>query len=270
MIDHLLTTHKNTIHLSLFVGGLILLLALEKFFPRRPFHFSRPIRIFSNISLASINNLVLQLTFPFLAVGLGVFTVEKGWGLMQHWEGPFWLELLVGILLLDLLIYWQHIVFHRIPWLWRLHRVHHADLDLDVTTGIRFHTLEILISMGLKFGFIILVGAPPLTIFCFELILMLSSMFNHANLNLPLGVDRLLRLLMITPDMHRVHHSLHMGETNSNFGFNFPWWDRLFKTYTPQPKDGHLKMLVGIDLFRSERWLTLHRLFIEPFVDRKD
>ncbi|OVE76810.1 hypothetical protein BVX98_04660 [bacterium F11] len=264
-----LLAHKNTVHVLIFVVGILALLVIERFFPRRPFYFSRMVRILNNLGLSFLNNILLQVAFPFLAVGAGFFAVKNGWGLFQVWAGPGWLELILGLLLLDVLIYGQHVAFHLCPPLWRLHRVHHADLDLDVTTGIRFHPLEILLSMGLKIGFILLLGTPPLTVFLFELILMVCSMFNHANLNIPVAWDRCIRLVLITPDMHRVHHSLHRSETNSNFGFSVPWWDRLFHTYKAQPQDGHLHMRIGIELFRSPRWLILHRLLIEPFLNRK-
>ena len=263
-------THKEGIHVGVFLTFLIIFLLCEYLFPRRPFHYSKRIRDISNLSLAFFNNLLLTLTFPVLAVGAGFLAVEKGWGLFQwlHWPAP--LEFILGLLLLDLMIYGQHVVFHYFPPLWRLHRVHHADLDLDATTGIRFHPLEIVISMGLKIGFVLMLGTPPLTVFVFELLLMLLSIFNHSNLGIPTFLDRFLRLFIVTPDFHRVHHSIMNIETNSNFGFNFPWWDRLFQTYISQPKDGHQKMIIGINLFRSPKWLYFHRLLIEPFVNKKE
>jgi len=270
MAEEFLLGNRSQIQLGAFISALIILLVIERLFPRRDFQFSRPLRTLSNLSLAFLNNFLLQISFPILVLGAGYLAVEKGWGLFQIVNWPGWLELILGVLLLDLIIYGQHLVFHFVPFLWRLHRVHHADLELDVTTGIRFHPIEILISMGLKIGFVLLLGAPPLTVFSFELLLMLSSMFNHSNLAIPLKIDRILRYLIITPDVHRVHHSIHRDETNSNYGFNVPWWDRVFGTYTNQPRDGHGDMLIGIDLFRSQRWLYFHRLLIEPFVDRKD
>lgn len=266
----LFLSQNNIVRVISFASVLIFLLLIEYLAPRRKFQFSRPIRIISNLSLAFLNNLVLQITFPVLALGAAYLAVQKGWGLFQVLNWPGWVEIIFGILLLDLIIYAQHIMFHLFPPLWRLHRVHHADLELDVTTGTRFHPIEIIVSMGIKIGAVVALGASPVTVFIFELLLMLSSMFNHSNLNLPLGVDRIIRYIIITPDVHRVHHSIHVDETNSNYGFNFPWWDRLFGTYTPQPRDGHLKMLIGIDLFRSKRWLYFHRLLIEPFVNRRD
>jgi len=265
-----LVENNTRIQLVVYVLFLVGLLICEKLFPRRLFLFPRFVRVSSHLSLAFLNNILLQLTFPLLALGAGALAVEKGWGLLHFLAWPAWLEIMVGVLMLDLIIYGQHIVFHWVPPLWRLHRVHHADLELDVSSGVRFHPLEILISMGIKIGAVISVGAHPLTVFIFELILMSSSLFNHSNLNIPVAVDRFLRLAIITPDMHRVHHSVYKEETNSNYGFNFPWWDRLFGTYHAQPKDGHLEMKIGIEFFRSKRWLYIHRILIEPFINRKD
>jgi sterol desaturase/sphingolipid hydroxylase (fatty acid hydroxylase superfamily) len=166
---------------------------------------------------------------------------------------------------LDLAIYLQHVMFHAIPALWRLHRMHHADLEFDVSTGLRFHPLEILLSMGIKLAVVAALGPPAVAVLVFEVLLNVTSMFNHSNIALPPRVDRILRLIVVTPDMHRVHHSIHPDETNSNFGFNLPWWDRLLGTYRPQPRDGHESMTIGVEQFRTRGDLRLDRMLIQPF-----
>ncbi|MDZ7736662.1 MAG: sterol desaturase family protein [Gammaproteobacteria bacterium] len=177
-----------------------------------------------------------------------------------------WLAVVVSFLALDLLIYGQHIAFHKIPWLWRLHRVHHTDTAIDATTGVRFHPIEIVLSMLLKMLGVALLGAPVLAVILFEVVLNATSLFNHANINLPLDIDRWLRRVVVTPDMHRVHHSVVRRETDSNFGFNLPWWDRLFGTYRAQPQAGHLQMRIGLDIFRDRRSRWLHWLLLQPFM----
>jgi sterol desaturase/sphingolipid hydroxylase (fatty acid hydroxylase superfamily) len=206
---------------------------------------------------------------PTTAVGVAIVVEERGWGLLHAVTPvPPWLEVVLAVLALDFAIYLQHIVFHAVPVLWRLHRMHHADLDVDVTTGARFHPIEILLSMGLKFGVIAAVGASPLAVLLFEVLLSAGSLFNHANLRLPLDADRALRWLVVTPDMHRVHHSIDPAETNRNFGFTVSWWDRLCGTYRAQPCTGHDGMVLGIDEFRTARDLRLDRLILQPFVGR--
>jgi sterol desaturase/sphingolipid hydroxylase (fatty acid hydroxylase superfamily) len=192
---------------------------------------------------------------------------SKGWGLFNILPLPAWLAIPPAVLLLDLTIYGQHVAFHAVPLLWRLHRTHHADLEFDVTTGLRFHPGEILLSMAIKLAAVAVLGAPPLAVLIFEILLNATSLFNHGNVRLPLGLDRLLRLIVVTPDMHRVHHSIDRPETNSNFGFNLPWWDRLFGTYRAQPALGHERMTIGIDKFRDPRELRLDRMLWQPLRD---
>ena len=187
---------------------------------------------------------------------------SKGWGLFNILPLPAWLAIPAAVLLLDLTIYGQHVAFHAVPLLWRLHRMHHADLEFDVTTGLRFHPGEILLSMAIKFAAVAVLGAPPLAVLIFEILLNATSLFNHGNVRLPLGLDRILRLIVVTPDMHRVHHSIDRRETDSNFGFNVPWWDRLFGTYRAQPALGHERMTIGIDKFRDPRELRLDRMLV--------
>jgi len=198
-------------------------------------------------------------------MGTALVAEEHGWGLLNVFPLPPWLALVVAVLALDLVIYLQHVMFHAVPLLWRLHRVHHADLDIDASTGVRFHTLEILLSLGIKMAAVVLLGASAMAVLVFEVLLNATSMFNHGNVRIPLGLDRYLRWVLVTPDMHRVHHSIVVAETNSNFGFNLSWWDCLLGTYRSQPAAGHDGMTIGIDQFRGARELWLDRMLLQPF-----
>ena len=232
--------------------------------PRRRQEIPRLLRWSNNIGMTVIDTLLVRLTFPLLAVGMASYAVVRGWGLFNIFQVPSWIAFLVSFLLFDLAIYLQHLMFHAVPLLWRLHRVHHSDLEFDVTTGLRFHPLEILISMGLKFALVVVLGPPAIAVLFFEVVLNGTAMFNHSNIRLPFAVDRLLRLLVVTPDMHRVHHSVLSNETNSNYGFNLPWWDRALGTYVAQPQDGHDQMTIGIVQFRNSRDLWLDRMLVQP------
>ena len=232
--------------------------------PRRRQEIPRLLRWSNNIGMTVIDTLLVRLTFPLLAVGMASYAVVRGWGLFNIFQVPSWIAFLVSFLLFDLAIYLQHLMFHAVPLLWRLHRVHHSDLEFDVTTGLRFHPLEILISMGLKLALVVVLGPPAIAVLFFEVVLNGTAMFNHSNIRLPLAVDRLLRLLVVTPDMHRVHHSVLSNETNSNYGFNLPWWDRALGTYVAQPQDGHDQMTIGIAQFRNSRDLWLDRMLVQP------
>ncbi|WP_417617063.1 sterol desaturase family protein [Oceanisphaera sp.] len=257
--------HEPWIRLGCFAGVLLTMMLWEWRSPRRPQHLGRLRRWPHNLLLVVINTLLLRLFFPLAAVGAALLASEHGWGLFNLLAIPFWLKLVLCLLILDLLIYWQHRLFHALPGLWRLHRVHHADLEFDVTTGLRFHPLEILLSMLLKLAAVILLGAPALAVLLFEVLLNATAMFNHGNIKLPKRLDAVLRRVLVTPDMHRVHHSVIPTETDSNFGFNLPWWDRLFGTYQAQPKAGQLGMTIGLTQFRDPAELRLHRLLLQPF-----
>lgn len=252
-----------------FFAGIFLVLALvELIVPRRALTTSKKTRWFGNIGIVFIDSLVLRLVAPAGAVGISVWIQSQGWGIFHVTEWPFWLEVLLTVMALDFIVYMQHVMFHAVPILWRLHMVHHTDLDFDLTTGVRFHPMEILISLGIKAGAILILGAPPLAVILFEILLNGTSMFNHGNMVIPLGIDRALRLLVVTPDMHRVHHSVFPFETNSNFGFSLPWWDRLCGTYRPQPRNGHEQMTIGLNPFRDASRLTLPWLLMLPFVGK--
>ncbi|NOX26092.1 MAG: sterol desaturase family protein [Deltaproteobacteria bacterium] len=224
-------------------------------------------RWFNNLGLIALDNILVKILFPGAAIGVAAAAAKNGWGLCNYFSLPQWAAILLSVLLLDLIIYLQHLMFHAVPLLWRLHMVHHADLDIDVTTGLRFHPIEIIISMLIKMAAISFLGPPVAAVLIFEITLNATAMFNHGNIRLPVALDRLLRLLVVTPDMHRVHHSVIIRETDSNFGFNFPWWDRLFGTYRAQPVRGHQKMAIGLSQFRRKEKLTLPRLLLMPFID---
>ena len=254
------------VRLGFFVAILAAVGIWEALAPRRKRSLTRLKRWPSNLGIAALNTLVLRIVFPTAAIGVALLGKEHGWGLLNVFALPEWMAVLIAVVVLDFAIYLQHVLFHAVPSLWRLHRMHHADLDFDVTTGVRFHPIEIVLSMGIKLMVIAALGAPALAVLIFEVLLNATSLFNHGNVRLPLSFDRVLRWLVVTPDMHRVHHSWYPDETNSNFGFNLPWWDRLLGTYKDQPQDGHEGMTIGINLFRESAWERLDRMLIQPFV----
>ncbi len=244
--DHWVLQHEVTIRLSFFLAVFGLVALWEALSPRRARHISRWLRWSNNLGLVALNSLVLRLLFPAAAVGVAATAAEQGWGLLNLWAVPPPLAVLLSVVLLDFAIYLQHVMFHAVPLFWRLHQVHHADPEYDVTTGTRFHTLEIILSLLIKFAVLLVLGPPVVAVVIFEVLLNATAMFNHGNIRLPARVDRYLRLVLVTPDMHRVHHSVIVAETNSNFGFNLPWWDRLCGTYRAQPRAGHIGMRIGL------------------------
>lgn len=244
------------------LGGMVV---WEWLSPRREQSLRRMGRWPGNIGVVILDGLLVRFAFPVTGVALALLAESRGWGLFNTFHVPLWLAIPAGIILLDLAIYLQHVLFHAVPALWRLHRVHHADLEFDVTTGVRFHPIEILLSMGIKLGVVAALGTPAVAVLMFEVLLNATSMFNHGNVALPGKIDQLLRWVVVTPEMHRVHHSVTPRETNSNFGFNLPWWDRLFGTYRDQPEAGHLGMTLGIDQFRNAREQRLDRMLTQPF-----
>ena len=258
--------NEVTIRVACFAFVFILIAAWELLVPRRVLTTSKTTRWVSNLGITFLNPLVVRFLFPVLAAGMALKAYERGWGVLNIFELPYWLALVIGVAVLDLAIYLQHVIFHSIPLLWRLHMVHHADLDFDVTTGLRFHPIEIVLSMGIKLSAVVLLGPPVTAVLIFEVLLNATAMFNHGNIRLPLKLDWVLRFIIVTPDMHRVHHSVIIRETNSNFGFNLPWWDRLFGTYRDQPAKGHGDMTIGISQFRDPKRLTLPWLLVLPFI----
>ncbi len=266
-MSNTLLAHEPVIRLSAFISIFAAMALWELLAPRRTQVIGRLRRWPSNLGIVALNTLIVRLIFPTAAVGAAMLAQSRGWGLLPTLARPSWLTITAAMLLLDLAIYLQHVLFHAVPLLWRLHRMHHADLEFDVTTGARFHPIEILLSMVIKLGVVAALGAPPEAVLIFEVLLNATSMFNHGNVRLAASLDSVLRLLVVTPEMHRVHHSIVPRETNSNFGFNFPWWDRLFGTYQAQPQAGHLAMMIGIEQFRDPRELWLDRMLLQPFRD---
>jgi sterol desaturase/sphingolipid hydroxylase (fatty acid hydroxylase superfamily) len=261
----ILLTNEPLIRLAFFLGILVLMAAWEFAAPRRRQTVSRWVRWPNNLAVVVLNTALLRILFPMAAVGWALVGEERAWGLLNNLNTPRWAAVMLSLALLDLAIYLQHVLFHAVPVLWRLHRMHHADLDFDVTTGTRFHPLEILLSMLIKLVVIAALGPPAVAVLTFEILLNATSMFNHGNVRIPPGIDQALRWLVVTPDMHRVHHSVIPTETNSNFGFNLPWWDRLCGTYRAQPAAGHEGMTIGIEQFRTVRELWLDRMLLRPF-----
>ncbi|MEW7981755.1 MAG: sterol desaturase family protein [gamma proteobacterium symbiont of Phacoides pectinatus] len=250
-MNEYILTNEPAIRIGFFLGVFVLVALWELASPKRPLSTSKAGRWLANIGIVALNTLLLRLLFPAAAVGIALFAQNHGWGLFNAIDAPLWLALPASVVLLDFAIWLQHVMVHAIPLLWRLHQVHHADLDYDVTTGARFHPIEIILSMLIKSCVILLLGPPLAAVVLFEILLNATAMFNHGNIHLPEALDRVLRLFVVTPDMHRVHHSVEDDETNSNFGFNLPWWDRLFGTYRAQPRAGHMEMRIGIRGYRD-------------------
>jgi sterol desaturase/sphingolipid hydroxylase (fatty acid hydroxylase superfamily) len=256
---------EGWIRLVAFAGIFAAVALWEYAAPRRRAAYPRGSRWPHNLGLLVADALIVRLLAPGAVIGVAFLAEQRGWGLLNAAPLPSWTAFLAGFVLLDLAIYFQHVTFHAVPALWRLHRVHHADQDFDVTTGIRFHPVEILLSVLIKCAAVAAIGASPLTVLAFEVVLNATAMFNHANASLPGWLERWILWLLVTPDMHRVHHSVFYDESSSNFGFNLPWWDRLFGTYRAQPRLGHEGMTVGVDAFRSPEDLRLDQLLIQPF-----
>ena len=257
--------NEPLIRLIAFGGIFAAMAAWELLAPRRVQQIGRSTRWPSNIAIVVLDTALVRLVFPTTAVAVALLAEAKGWGLFYAIGLSAWAAAPLGIILLDLAIYLQHVLFHAVPALWRLHRMHHADLEFDVTTGARFHPIEILLSMGIKLGVIAALGTPAVAVLVFEVLLNATSMFNHSNVRMPAWLDGIIRWIVVTPDMHRVHHSIVARETNSNFGFNLPWWDRLFGTYRGQPAAGHQAMTIGIAQFRDPAEQRLDRMLTQPF-----
>ncbi len=252
--------------LTCFAGTLLVMGLLEWLAPRKQRVAPRSARWLSHLGLVAINTLAARLLIPLSAVAAATWAQTSQWGLLNHVQWPVWAEFTLALVLLDLAIYGQHVLSHHVPLLWQLHKVHHADLDLDVTSGVRFHTLEILLSAVFKLGLVVVLGPSGVAVMVFEIILNAASLWSHSNVRLPLEVDRWLRLVLVTPDMHRVHHSVLVHETNSNYGFQLPWWDFLFRTYTAQPEAGHEGMVIGLANPREETEVVrLTGLLAMPF-----
>ncbi|NMG02350.1 sterol desaturase family protein [Azoarcus taiwanensis] len=267
-LETLILDSEPLIRLGFFIGVFAAVALWEVLAPRRALTLGRTVRWASNLGIVALNTLIVRLLFPAAAVGVAAFCAAHGWGVFNLIDLPLWMAILLAVVAMDFVIWLQHVMVHAVPLLWRLHRVHHADLDYDVTTGARFHPLEIVLSMLIKFATIVVLGPPVVAVVIFEVLLNATSMFNHGNVRLPAAADRVLRLFVVTPDMHRVHHSVYEVETNSNYGFCLPWWDRLFGTYRAQPRDGHVGMLIGLTEFRDARQADrLAGMLAMPFRD---
>lgn len=260
---------EQYVRLGSFLAMLFLMASWEIFAPRRPFSVSRPRRWASNLGIVVLNAVVLRVVFPMATVGIALAAQTRGWGLFNNLSIHPGLSLALAVALLDFAIYLQHVMFHAVPLFWRFHRMHHTDRDLDVTSGLRFHPVEMVLSMGIKACAVVLIGPSPTAIIVFEVVLNVTAMFNHSNVYIPVGIDRVLRWFVVTPDMHRVHHSVIPKETDSNFGFNIPWWDRLCGTYRAQPREGHDGMMIGLTEYQDERPLRFLWLLVSPFIGRR-
>ena len=260
-----LAAAESQIRPAVFLGMLALMSLAESLFPRRRRSLGRGSRWLANLGLVVVDTVALRLAIPVLAVAMAVIAAERGWGLFNVLDLPFWLEAVAAFLVLDCAIWAQHVATHKVPVLWAFHKIHHADRDLDASSGLRFHPVEILFSMGVKIGLVLAIGPAAGVVVLFELVLNAAAIFNHANLRLPLPVDRALRTVIVTPDFHRPHHSTIRSETDSNYGFFLSVWDRLFRTYTKEPQGGHDDMTLGLDEYQTQAPASLFWCLIEPF-----
>lgn len=274
-MDTWLLSNESQLRLGIFLGILILMASLEGFLPRRRVHNNvfgklRLHRWFNNLSLITLSSLLVKILLPLSLVNFAMLCQESDWGLLNQGELsellPVVASIIASLFLFDLIIYWQHRVFHQVPWLWKLHQVHHSDIAIDVTTGIRFHPIEILLSVGIKFAAIFLFGFSAVSVILFEILLNALALFNHSNVRIPPPLDKIIRLFIVTPDMHRVHHSCELDEHNRNFGFNISMWDRIFGSYQDQPNLGHDNMKIGLKKFAaSDQPSRLSKLLMMPF-----
>ncbi len=254
------------IRITTFVGIFAIMAVWEMMASRRQWHTAKAKRWVINLAMVGFNSFFTRALFASGAFGAAVLAGQKEVGLFHQLDWPLWVEVIITLIVLDMVVYFQHVLMHAVPILWRLHMVHHSDLDFDVTTGVRFHPLEIALSMFIKVGTVILLGASPSAVLLFEVLLNATSMFNHSNVRIPKQVDRMLRWIVVTPDMHRIHHSVIPRETNRNFGFNLPWWDRVLGTYLSEPSKGHEHMTIGLEQYRDPTRLTWIGLVALPFV----
>ena len=258
-----------SLEIAVRIGGAAVVFAAMAFWewwaPRRALTVGRRPRWPANLGILAVDIIAVRLLVPTAAVGVALIASERGWGLFNITGLPSWVAIVVGVIALDLVIYIQHVVFHHVPVLWRLHRMHHADLDIDVTTGVRFHPLEILLSLAIKIAAVAALGVPAIAVLILEVLLNATSMFNHSNVALPPWLEPVARWIVVTPQMHQVHHSIERAETDSNFGFNLPWWDRLFGTYCAEPAAGEQNVVIGLPIFRDIAELTIVRLLTQPF-----
>jgi len=260
--------YESYIRLSSFIGLYALLTIWEISSPKRKLEHARRLRWVSNFGLIIISSILVRFIFPTAAVGIALLVEKNQWGLLYYFDLSVAMHFMIAFVLMDLSLYFQHVMFHALPLFWRFHRVHHTDLDFDITTGLRFHPFEMVISILIKFMTITALGVPVLAVVIFEIILNAASMFSHSNIKIARSIERVTRWFIVTPDMHRIHHSVSENETNSNFGFFISVWDRLFGTYTKEPKKGHTGMQIGLHNFREPKWQDLRWLIYLPFVSK--
>lgn len=267
--NEFLMANEKEVRMSFFFGMIVIIGLWEVVAPRRALTVSKMVRWGNNLGLVFLNSFILRFLFPAAAVGVAQLASEQGWGLFNFYDVPFWIAVVASVIIMDFVIYIQHVMVHSIPVLWRLHRVHHADLDFDVTTGARFHPLEIILSMLIKFATILLLGPSIVAVIIFEIMLNATAMFNHGNIGLPKRLDKFVRFFLVTPDMHRIHHSVEDDEANSNFGFSLTWWDRLLGTYREAPRAGQIGMTIGINKFRDQKQVSwLPGMLALPFIGK--
>ncbi len=259
---------QDLIRMGSYLSVLCVMATWEVLAPRRALTASKLCRWGGNLTIVVLNTLIARLLFSGGVVAVAAMAQERGWGFLNLVDGPVWLEMGLAVVLLDFIIYWQHQVFHLVPILWRFHMMHHSDLDLDVTSGVRFHPVEMVISLLVKGAAVMILGVAPLAVVAFEIVLNSTALFNHSNVRMPLSLDRVLRYVIVTPDMHRIHHSVDVRETNSNYGFNVPWWDRLFGTYCAEPALGQLGMQIGLEHLGPPVCLNLFMMLRFPFVSK--
>lgn len=264
---HYTQVYEPALRIGFFLGLFAAMAALEALIPWRRSVLGRAVRWPHNLALLAVDIAVLRVLAPGAAIAVAVLGEARGWGLLNTVAPPAWLGIALAVAFLDLVIYFQHVAFHATPGLWRLHRVHHTDTEVDVTTGTRFHPAEILLSTAIKCAAVAAIGAPAVAVLAFEILLNATSMFNHANVRLPDALERVLRRVIVTPGMHRVHHSADFNDTSSNFGFSLPWWDRILGTYREAPARGCDAMVIGVDAFRSRQDARIDRLLVQPALD---
>lgn len=268
-LEEFLLAYEKEVRMAFFFGMLAVIGLWELAAPKRALTVSKVVRWTNNLGLVFLNSFIIRFLFPAAAVGVAKLASEQGWGLFNYYDVPMWIAIVAAVIIMDFVIYLQHVMVHSIPVLWRLHRVHHADLDYDVTTGSRFHPIEIILSMLIKFATILLLGPSIVAVIIFEIMLNATAMFNHGNIGLPKSIDKVIRWILVTPDMHRVHHSIEDDEANSNFGFSLTWWDRLLGTYREAPRAGQLGMTIGINKFRDEKQVAwLPGMLALPFIGK--
>ncbi|HRW28786.1 MAG: sterol desaturase family protein [Alphaproteobacteria bacterium] len=260
-----LVEHEQVIRVGVFLAILVLLSGLEFLIPLAKRRLSRPTQWFTNLVIVLLDNLTLKIVFPLLAAGVAKYANDNGYGLFNIISAPYWVSFVLSLILLDLLIYTQHVMMHRIPILWRFHRMHHTELGLDATSALRFHPIEIIISMLIKMGFVLIMGIPVAAVIIFEVLLNGLALFNHSNIKLPEIIEKPLRRIIITPEIHWIHHSELPFETNSNYGFNLSLWDRLFSTYIDKPKQSYKELRQGLHEFGFKEPLNVLELLVSPF-----